>query len=423
MKLEKFKKITLQKHFAGISSFIFGGIYAIFLLIINDPTFGDYRFFASEPVSIFYGFTRWQTWSSRLFIENAVNLFSKNLFAWAIITIFLSGLLFWSLSRILKIRRIEQLLIIFGLFMLINPIFLASAGIFATTICYLWPMSLFLFVISTILQPFKNKKAKQVAELLIFPAIIFAICQEQIAVLSTVFFGWIIFNNLIKKHKNKKSIYFLFIVSLAGVINAIFCPGNIARNVAETAQWWPDFANLNLFEKTQIGTTTTFSRLFLAPEILMIVFVILSLFVAYKKRNQLSFSLSFICNILMFSFFLPANNHGSFIALTNPFFKIRDLAIAISPDNLLPNAYSFMIILVFSTILIGTITSITLSLKSVKIAIPILASLAVCLAISFSPTLFASSTRTLFPLIISLIAANYTLISELINSNFKKGEV
>ena len=73
MKLEKFKKITLQKHFAGISSFIFGGIYAIFLLIINNPTFGDYRFFASEPVSIFYGFTRWQTWSSRLFIENAVN--------------------------------------------------------------------------------------------------------------------------------------------------------------------------------------------------------------------------------------------------------------------------------------------------------------------------------------------------------------
>ena len=108
MKLEKFKKITPQKYFVGISSFIFGGIYAIFLLIINDPTFGDYRFFANEPVSIFYGFTRWQTWSSRLFIENAVNLFSKNLFVWAIITIFLSGLLFWSLSRILKIRRIEQ---------------------------------------------------------------------------------------------------------------------------------------------------------------------------------------------------------------------------------------------------------------------------------------------------------------------------
>lgn len=424
MKIGKLKNI-LNRYTVDLLAFISGGTYTGLILAVNNPTHGDYTYFEKEPVNFLYGIERWNNWSSRLLLENFVNLFSKNLLAWSIITIFLGGVLFWSLCRILKIKHKYQLLILLGLFLMINPLTLASAGIFATTICYLWPMSLFLFSISTILHPIKDQKIHQICKLLTFPTIIISVCNEQLAILSVIFFGSIVIYNFIKKQRTKSSIYSLLFMSILGIVNIFICPGSYVRKISETAKWWPNFENLNILEKIEIGTTTTFSRLFLTPEVLIIIFVVLTLILAYKKRNSLSFSLSLISNILLVLFFIPANDKSNIVPI-NPFFKIRNLAIHSSPDNILPKAYNLIIISIFLVVILMTLVSIIISFKKSKeslfLSFTVLSGLFISLAISLSPTIFASSTRTLFPFFVILASSNYILLSEILNNNFKKGD-
>ena len=158
--INRLKKLFIKNKYNIIVLFL-GSIYFSFLVFIHDARFADFEFFVKEPLSLTYGIDRWFSWSSRLLIESSVNIFSKNLFLWGLITIIFGAILFWSLNRILGNRRISQSLLMFSLLLLTNFFILTSAGIFATTINYLWPISCFSFVIAMLLRPFKNEKMKR----------------------------------------------------------------------------------------------------------------------------------------------------------------------------------------------------------------------------------------------------------------------
>ena len=402
-----------------------GSIYFSFLVFIHDARLADFGFFVKEPLNVMYGMDRWFSWSSRLLIESSVNIFSKNLFLWGLITIVFGAILFWSLNRILGNKRISQSLLMFGLLLLTNFFILASAGIFATTINYLWPMSCFSFVIAMLLRPFKNKKMKVLSNIIIWPLYIFAICNEQIALLGIILFAGFVIYNLYNKKRIPKKIIILLILSCVGLINVLLCPGNSMRISIETGNYWPEFANFSLKNKIIVGFVATFSRLFFGPELLAVLCVILILILAYKKANIKAFFAILPASITLFLSFWPLNESVADIniKLVNYLNHLRGAALNFAPNNF-PGSHDVKIyLIIFFCICMSIIISMYFlygrTKKTLILLYLLVAGIAVTMAVSLSPTMFASSTRTLYPFVIILLCVDFIIAQDILKDKFK----
>ncbi len=405
-----------RKYKIEILALVLGSMYSAIILLMHDFKFGDWKFFAAEDISLGYGIDRWLNWSSRLLIENAVNFFAHNMLLWAILTILAGAILVWSIARILKIDRIYQIIVLFTLLIMINISTLATAGVFATTINYLWPMACFTFIAASILRPFSDKRVKIAANLALIPLVMFAFCSEQLAVLAILIFIPLIIYLKIQKQQIDRRIWALLIIAGMGVLNAAVSPGNAIRLSAEAAHWWPEFVNYNLVQKILVGVTVTFSRLFLAPEFLMIAAVLLVLILAIKARS-LHATVSIMPVIVMMGMFLyPVSS--SMLNPPNRFADLRGLALEMSSKNIIDLKYQF----IFATIFVLFIGCLLVSWwfiygntrKFWIMATLIVSGLGISLLATFSPTLFASSTRTLYYLYNILIIVNFVLIDDVL---------
>lgn len=399
-----------------------GALYFSFIIFIQDPMKGDYQTFYKEPFDIFYGINRWFSWSSRLLIESCANLFSKNLIIWHITSIVFGAVLFWSIGRILGNKRLSQSILLLGLFMFTNVYMLSSAGIFATTINYLWPLSCFSFILATIIKPIKNKNLNILSNIITWPMCFFAMCSEQIAILGVLLFFPYIMYLFYNNRPIPKKIILLLIISTLGVVNALICPGNTIRQASEVKTWWPDFSDMGLKSKIIIGSIVTFSRLMFAPESLVILCILSILFLSYKKNNVRAFFSILPAAIFMFLFFWPSNLISTNIGLANYFSELRISALQMSTSSF-PDSHTAKIYLIL-LVCIGLCVTISLfflygkTQKSFIMLYSLLSGLAVSMAISLSPTVFASSTRTLYPFIVILIGINFIIIQDIMSNKF-----
>ena len=401
-----------------------GGSYFWFLTFVHNVAEGDWKFFASEDVSPLYGIERWFNWSSRLLIEDACNFFAHHIVFWALITVITGAILFWSVGRILNHKRIYQSLMLFSIFLTINLYILSTAGVFATTINYSWPLACFAFVIAGVLRPFKNKKLAQIFNVIMIPMFIFAVCSEQIAMLGVFLFtGYIIYCKIEKK-KVPRKVLVLLALSVLGIINTLVSPGNTRRTKLESDSGWKNFSTLSLKSKIVIGTTATMSRLFFAPQLPVILLVVLIGAVAFNNKN-IQALVSILPSLVLVYLFNFSETFSSHIVNENYFKSLRTLALGFDQFNF-PDSHQIKIYFIIFTVLIVSILSSILFLygKTKKTAI-IMASLlgggAVSLAISLSPTIFASNTRTLYPLLIILVGVSAMMLDEILIDKFAMG--
>lgn len=417
----------LRCYKSDILSIILGASYFILLIYIFDLKSGDYQSFLKEPINMFYGIDRWLSWSSRLLIENSVNIFSKNLFAWSIITVLLGSVMFWSIGRLLSNDRIYHSFLIFGIMMLVNFYTLTTAGIFATTINYMWPISCLLFVYAVVLRPLSSKALNTIAMIVIWPMYIFAMCSEQLSVLSFVLLSVYLIYKIYKKEHIKKTIILLLIISILGILNVFICPGNELRVTQEIANWWPEFINFSIKEKIIIGLTVTFSRVVLAPDMLFVTFTLLIFLMALIKRNIKAFM--FISPVLMIICLLFFSNNGvtanSAIWLPNIFTNFRNIGLSLDSNIILGvGGYNRAAIALFGVMGFLCIMSVIMIYGKVKKSLVIvtmaITGLAVSLMVGLSPTIFISGTRTLYPFMITMLIVDVIIAKDLMTEYFQK---
>lgn len=415
----------LNLHKYSIVTLLLGAAYFWLLTFSHDNKAGDYQSFVNQPVNIFYGFERWFEWSSRLLIETSVNVFSKNLFVWQTITIVLGAILLWSLGRIIGNRRIWQSILLFSLLLLTSSYILTSAGIFATTINYMWPVACLAFVIAVTLKPFKNKSLALASQIMTIPLFVFAMCSEQLAVLSLILGGVYVAYLLYKKQRVNWLVWVLSGLALVGVLNVLICPGNSIRTTLEIANWWPGFSDMSLQQKVINGVIVTMSRLFYAPEILAVVLVFSLLVLSYAKRNIKAFFSIVPASIFTLLSFFPytATSQPTHIRSPNYFNEIREIALRLSPEHLAPadikKIYIVLFVLVIVSILVSIFYLYGRSKKTLIIVTTLAAGLAVSLAVSMSPTIFASNTRTLYPMVVVLIYVNCIILKDFFELKFE----
>ena len=334
-----------------------------------------------------FGINRYLTWSSRLLIESATLFFSVHdkLF---ILASFIAS--FFLLLPSKKLTPNLPWLPGFLIFIFLPASEFLSAGSIPTYINYVFPASFLLFSL------YYRYSDKWWVQCFTFLSFVFAVMNEQLAVYA---FLWIIFelirdwNVIAYRYRN---ILFSF-VSLTGIFSAKLSPGNTVRFEQNVASWFPNYVHLNPLQKLGLGILETGDGIFSISFAFVFVFLIVLIVLSALKKNFTSLILSSFTLLAIFSQKLEWRN---ILFTLSSVSKIARESGTFDYNVVYFGAVIYNIVLFM--MLMYSVWTLTKNSDRLWIVYIFGIGLIGRLLISFSPTLYASSTRTYLPIMLSL---------------------
>lgn len=299
--------------------------------LFKSTTSGDDNTFAifitgeydSNITSIFkYWPWRYNSWSSRLIIETVLIFFAKDLpVLWKFVDSFMYVVLAYSLSKLFvkDNKKILNWIIVLLIFCIPFGIF-STAGWMATSLNYLWTVSLGLYALIPIRKTLDSEKIKKYEYVLFILAAIYACNFEQVGLcIAAVYF---IFNIFFIINKNVKKINIvMLIIAILSLVFILVCPGNKVRVKCDTEMYYPDFANFSIFEKLEIGLVTTMQYYMFNFNIIYFLFTLLLVIKVFKNKKNIFCKALAIYPFLMGVIF---NFSGIFSRVSTRFLRKRD---------------------------------------------------------------------------------------------------
>lgn len=390
--------------------------YALYFTLTKvDWMSGDAQWFSkvdSSPIS--FVIKRYETWSSRFWIEGATLIASKHLILFYIFTVILTLLFFYSLSELFSFNEYDSNLVLVVFFMALFPVVsLQSAGPIATIVNYIWPSALFLYWLMTD----RHRKMKNIGSLQNSLSILFlglAVFNEGLAIILCLY----LILCLIVEKKNFFNTYRMIclVISLLSFLNVLLCPGNQNRGMLEIARWFPTFNHLSFLDKILIQFNNIASNLIVSHNLLEVL-VILLFIKAIQRRQRLSIILS-----------------GAVIMLTSAYHQLISDRLSVIVKESPEKEFNKQIIgtllqptLIFATLILLIVLIIILLYGKSKTSLMIIASLVItfssAMAISLSPTLLASADRPLLFLYFALVFNCIFLVNDLSEFNERKASI
>lgn len=371
--------------------------FILVVILYNSLVFimhgDDVNWFIKQTVDLKYIYYRYKTWTSRCFIEIVLVYMCKNEIIFRILNIVITILLPFIICYIID-NKIELNHV--SLMILLNMLYtfdaMTTAGVRATYINYYWPMFSFCFFILL----FKNQIKKNINYITPI-ALCFEIfaCNNELICLITIFvFLYIFFD--IRKIRNKY-IYIYFIAAFVELFVIALCPGNYARLESNITYWLPDFNSYSFIYKVAIAYLDTAKHyLFLFNYLSFVFYLLIIILLLLKDENKINILIGTIPLLLMFcaKYFVKEpiidfSNASELRPYCFLFFSLLSLFIPI-----------YNIFLIFKN-----------NKNLFKIIIFVLfLGFASRIAMGFSPTIFASSTRTFLFLDFSIIISSYIII-------------
>lgn len=390
--------------------------YALYFTLTKvDWMSGDAQWFSkvdSSPIS--FVIKRYETWSSRFWIEGATLIASKHLILFYIFTVILTLLFFYSLSELFSFNEYDSNLVLVVFFMALFPVVsLQSAGPIATIVNYIWPSALFLYWLMTD----RHRKMKNIGSLQNPLSILFlglAVFNEGLAIILCLY----LILCLIVEKKNFFNTYRMIclVISLLSFLNVLLCPGNQNRGMLEMARWFPAFNHLSFLDKILIQFNNIASNLIVSHNLLEVL-VILLFIKAIQRRQRLSIILS-----------------GAVIMLTSASHQLISDRLSVIVKESPEKEFNQQIIgtllkptLIFATLILLIVLIIILLYGKSKTSLMIIASIVItfssAMAISLSPTLLASADRPLLFLYFALVFNCIFLVNDLSEFNERKASI
>lgn len=390
--------------------------YALYFTLTKvDWMSGDAQWFSkvdSSPIS--FVIKRYETWSSRFWIEGATLIASKHLILFYIFTVILTLLFFYSLSELFSFNEYDSNLVLVVFFMALFPVVsLQSAGPIATIVNYIWPSALFLYWLMTD----RHRKMKNIGSLQNPLSILFlglAVFNEGLAIILCLY----LILCLIVEKKNFFNTYRMIclVISLLSFLNVLLCPGNQNRGMLEMARWFPAFNHLSFLDKILIQFNNIASNLIVSHNLLEVL-VILLFIKAIQRRQRLSIILS-----------------GAVIMLTSAYHQLISDRLSVIVKESPEKEFNQQIIgtllkptLIFATLILLIVLIIILLYGKSKTSLMIIASIVItfssAMAISLSPTLLASADRPLLFLYFALVFNCIFLVNDLSEFNERKASI
>jgi len=389
--------------------------YALYFTLTKvDWMSGDAQWFSkvdSSPIS--FVIKRYETWSSRFWIEGATLIASKHLILFYIFTVILTLLFFYSLSELFSFNEYDSNLVLVVFFMALFPVVsLQSAGPIATIVNYIWPSALFLYWLMTD----RHRKMKNIGSLQNSLSILFlglAVFNEGLAIILCLY----LILCLIVEKKNFFNTYRMIclVISLLSFLNVLLCPGNQNRGMLEMARWFPTFNHLSFLDKILIQFNNIASNLIVSHNLLEVLVI---LFIkAIQRRQRLSIILSGAVIMLTSAYHQLISDRLSVIVKESPEKEFNKQIIGTLLQPTLIFATLILLIVLIIILLYGK------SKTSLMIIVSIVITFSSAMAISLSPTLLASADRPLLFLYFALVFNCIFLVNDLSEFNERKASI
>lgn len=264
---------------------------ALYVHLLWEP-FGDDTWFATildnRTIGEYY-LWRYQTWSSRLIVESVLIFMCRsNIILWRILNSAIIVLLVYSLVELIgnnQNRKVVEIWTVLGIVLLFPFVYLSSAGWIATTLNYLWPLSLGLYGLIPLKCVLEEKGVPLHKEILAILALLYASNTEQMAAM--LFMVYLI--AIIYYYKKNKHLSKVLVINLTAVtINLciiLTCAGNSNRTAAEL-HWFPGFEHISFLQKIAMSFVTTTIKYWYEQNNIYLVYtlvVMLGVWLANKK--------------------------------------------------------------------------------------------------------------------------------------------
>lgn len=218
--------------------------------------------------------SKYEEWSSRIFI-NVMTLVMGKLphMIWILFDSVMTVLAAWSISCLTRENGREEKRVncfIAAMFFLYPFSHMATAGWKATTVTYWWALACGLYAMVPISKWVREEKISLWEYPLFALAALYGANQEQMSAILTGIYGCSLFYMIgmrlrSKERHRKNGIWFigiLFVLSFAGFLSALLCPGNGVRVGDETSIWFADYGRISLIQKLEIGISSAGYELF-----------------------------------------------------------------------------------------------------------------------------------------------------------------
>jgi len=256
-------------------------------LILN---WGDDVFFRDsikpENVTLLSFLTeRYFKWSSRLIIEAVMVFITHVPVLWWFLDSAVMVLAAHSLSRLLpKMDKKTNYLLVCLVF--IYPfIDMRTAGWIATTMNYIWPLAFGLYAMVSIKKILHGEQLKIREYVLNVFCILYAANHEQ---MGTLLAGFFVFFCIYQVVVQKELHWFLALQAMFSVASVVFiltAPGNEIRTLWTIETHFPGYVALSLFDKIEMGFSSTLFGLVMKPDLSFLIFGLL-LFLTAKVTKQ-----------------------------------------------------------------------------------------------------------------------------------------
>lgn len=304
------------------------------------------------------------TWTSRVIIDPIMYAVTNLIPYWgfAVLTGLITLPILLYLTKVTNAKTWQSQLILFLIPFIFPLPELGTAGYIATSVTYLWPIGT--LTLSLLLLSYQHTVINTIITTLL---LLFSFNNEQMAVAGFVIAGYYLYQN----HKLPISIYLSLIPNL--LLHA-FAPGNHHRSILETHNWYAGFRDLNIFQKIDLGTVTTIQHYLFGHNLVIFIFAVALVFVYYKKHALISL---IPAAMIIFGAILST-------ATTRPFYWC-------STQNPYLN-HMTIAHLILGLIFLGTCLYLLNDHHDYQAIL--LAGLISRVLIGFTPTVYASATRT-----------------------------
>ncbi|WP_407431389.1 DUF6056 family protein [Methanobrevibacter sp.] len=415
-----------------IMSFVGDDIW--YAKVLSDQSLGNFISF------------RYYEWSSRLLIDCITVILAKeNYLIWKLLDIILYTLGVYLLIKFINKDNNKYITLIGVSLFLMYPFFdMASAGWIATTLNYLWCFVFAMISFIPLINEINGKKTNIFIYIISILSLIYAVNQEQSCLLILGINASYLIYCIIKKKNISKYNVLIVIISALTFTMILTSPGNDKRMIVETARFYVEYANFGIIEKLYLGTIPTIGILLKDKVLFTVFYIILSASTLLKTKNKnlkyiLYFNIILILFLVFFKTLIDITSIPNYLKIGlmhNPIvvsaFSTVDSITKSMPlinDTIhlftykgLPNAVTastVLAILISIYLILSSCWMIfkTFGKEQIFPLILFIVGFITRLAVGFSPTIFASGSRTAFFFYTTIIAVTLMLIKKLFDEN------
>lgn len=406
------------------------------VVLIGLPLYGDditfLDFYNSMSLYEYINF-RWETWSSRIFIDTVAAWMCAHPLIYQGLTVIilfsLSYIILHCAKRIYPTCNVSFLVISLCA---CYPISLYKWAFIADSINYLWPLAFLLYNLYYIQNYIffrdqeKSKKSgiHFVALCLLLLSQIFMNDQEQLWCCWLI----ILFSITICYYLSCKKVHGFLLISLlicilSGVGKAL-CPGTKVRLQSNIAAYMPEFPMWSITDKFIIANVRMFKQLIAYPKVWILICTGIFLILCVKKKNNTIVRLCALYTFLLtWTYFFK----GIVVSATEPYggkLYVLVTKMLFVPEDIrngsfsVENCLSVILWLVFCFCIVYEVHFVCRDWHKFLIALIALAcGYTSMLMMAFSPTIYASDVRTLTFVLVGFLILDVLLLCEALKDN------